>query len=194
MFLLKFLTYKTSKAEGFPYFVKKVCPFDILALVGLIAVIFASFTEDSLPIGRLVFAYVLLVFSAVSADMDCQTTWVYSWLLYPPIIYGVAVCVVRLFTGQFVFSVDTVFELLPLVFTILTIKTRGFADTLLMIGYCLYGLLYGNPVTTLLGFLIGYVIQACLRIWKRKYKGKRLPFIPALFVGFVLSEMYFGRK
>ncbi|MCR5431049.1 MAG: hypothetical protein K6E95_00660 [Lachnospiraceae bacterium] len=186
---LKALSEKARKSEGLSYRTSALCPWDILGLIGLTIGLYA-FLTDKLGLSALIWLYVLIIFSAVSADMDYHTKMVYGWLIYPPVLYGTVVCIIQIFSGRFVLPADLIFELLPLIFTIATFKTRGFADTVLMTGYCLYGLCYGNPLTVMIGFLIGYMIQSVVHVRtyiKTRKKGLKFPFIPALFLGFICT-------
>ena len=79
---------------------------------------------------------------------------------------------------------------IPILFVLLTIRTRGFSDTLALFVYTLYGIIAGqDALVIIVSILIGYTIQILIafiesRVRHEKFNEKKpRPFLPALYVG-----------
>lgn len=139
---------------------------------------------------------IILGFTAVAAQMDKQTKTVYDYLSIIPII----ISLIFIFCINPKPSID-IFILAPLIFTIMTFFARGFADTLFMVLFSIYGIKYSDPFVILMCFLTAYLIQLMIKIYKcikehKPYRENRdpekaLPFMPSLFFGFsIIITLY----
>ncbi len=139
---------------------------------------------------------IILGFTAVAAQMDKKTKTVYDWLSIIPIIISLFVIFVPMEKP----AID-IFILAPLLFTVLTFFARGFADTLFMILFALWGIKYSDPFVMLMCFLTAYLIQLLIKVRKcirehRPYREKldpeqALPFMPSLFYGFAVINIIY---
>lgn len=148
-------------------------------------------------IGNPMIAIVLASCLTASED-DIKSLYVYDYYSYlPGIIILIAIISKFCTYGSYPFG-DIIFALIPILFCILTVFTRGLADTFMMLTFGLYGFYINNPFVIILGYMIAYIWQFCFQLimCKRlhiKYKerrdknGLRLPFMPALSIGFILA-------
>lgn len=84
----------------------------------------------------------------------------------------------------------TITDLIPIIFVILTITTRGFSDTIFMLLFAIVCLLIRiDYIWVIISFFIGYLLQVIIQInycKENKIELKKhpmLPFLPALYVG-----------
>lgn len=131
---------------------------------------------------------IIIGFMIVASDMDYRTKEIYDFLN----IFPICVCLICII----IHPVITFQNLIPLIFTWLTVTTRGFGDTLAMTVFSLYGIYEQDPLMILTGFMAGYFLQFVYQIYKARKsgisrkewaKGYTLPFLPALFIGFLIS-------
>ncbi len=131
---------------------------------------------------------VLTGFICISAEQDYRTQEAYDMTFLVPMVPIIMMCFI---SGNAV-SIDS---FIPLVFTVLTVRTRGFADTLMMTCVSVYGIYAGAYLTVLLSFTLGYALQLVYQLYGCRKRGIRykdsgrslyLPFLPSLYLSYLL--------
>ena len=150
----------------------------------------------SFVIGNWLFACILAA-TAVAAQMDKKTKSVYDYLSFIPMVAAVIALVVQ---KPLLFGKGAWVLWLPLIFTVATAFARGLADTFFMVLFALYGMTAEEPLMTILGYLIAYIAQLLIKLYKCHREGKpyregkgeeALPFMPALYYGFAVSVLIY---
>lgn len=133
-----------------------------------------------------------LGFCVMAAYMDIKNDMdVYDIYHLIPLIVIVVGLVNKVITRQTDISyIFNFYNLIPLLFTLATIKTRGFADTLALLVYSLLGIYYKvDSLIVICAFSFSYFIQIiiqCVYCKKEniKFSDKpKLAFLPALYIG-----------
>lgn len=173
----------------------------------LIALFFACYQKHIGSTESAILLAVILSMQYVAQKMDKEYMEVYD--IYHYICYlALLVCFFdKLFIEKKTLKLDgmaLLCYLLPLIFTLFTITTRGFSDTLAMSIYALYGMYMGiekqttYEIITIISFYAGYILQflvqirACKKEGKTYNEGKRekRPFLPSLYAGFLLGLVF----
>ena len=127
----------------------------------------------------------------VASEDDIKSLMVYDYYSFiPALAIIIGIIIIR---PHF-----EIWNLVPVVFCILSIYTRGRADTFMMIIFGLYGIYINDPFAVLLGYTMAYIWQLLFQLVmcgkhhirykeRRKMDGFRLPFMPALSIGFMLG-------
>ena len=133
-----------------------------------------------------------LAFCVIAAYMDKENDMeVYDIYHIAPIVCLIIGIIYKIINKQLdTMALHSIYTYIPLIFTILTVKTRGFADTLAMTVYALLGIyLEIDALYIILGYFIGYLIQfiiQCIYCKKEKIPFRDKPkraFLPALYIG-----------
>lgn len=135
---------------------------------------------------------IILGCEAIAAYMDIKNNMdvfdMYHYTAYMAIVIGIIVTVTN--EGFIFFSYIRLYDLLPLIFVLITVKTRGFSDTLAMVAYCTYALYTKtDALFVLIAIFASYLLQIliqiihCKKIHIKFKKHEHLPFLPALYIG-----------
>lgn len=154
---------------------------------------FSAFLLICIPTDSVILS-ILFAGEMMAAYMDKENDMdVYDLFHIVPIAAIIGGIVYKVINGYEIQYIINIYNLIPIIFTLITIKARGLSDTFAMIAYSLYGIYAGvDTFYIILGFFIGHVLQFINQtIYCRKksilFKDKpMMPFLPSLYIGFVI--------